>query len=527
MENFIKQKISEGASKIAENAVENIACILPDDNAKKDFLVRMKNITAEGIYAVIDGQEYQSYLERGAYETSVFLANHYADAALNRLCEELPQGKTRQIVTDALYEISHSSIEIFCSGGSLDEVKAELSTIAKNQFKNYAAEQIQNFSQNAGNGIYKKIKFSGGGSRTKNKYLREGTDLIAEEFNSQVTDNLGEVIFGNKDFDTAAKDIIIGTGKNSAVSYGKKKIVSLAKIGGDELYKKIKFSGSGSRSKNKYLREGTDLIAEEFTFQVTENLEAILDGRKNLDAAAKDIVVHTGKNFAVNYGKKQGAEIAAQAINRLSKLAEKEIKNKIAKNAVTSFLDKLADSNTLIQIAGAAYDIGKSLRRWLDNEISDAEFLREVGQKGTEVIVSGVFATLGAGVAGPVGAAIGSAVGYFATNLLYGAVLQSFEEAELSRKRYEAIHAFCEESIREMELQRQEFECKVAQFLSHRQAVIDNSLNAFEAALRNNDMTGVSSALNEIAMEFGGELEFKNRAEFDKCMLDKNYVFVL
>ena len=445
MENFIKQKISEGASKIAENAVENIACILPDDNAKKDFLVRMKNITAEGIYAVIDGQEYQSYLERGAYETSVFLANHYADAALNRLCEELPQGKTRQIVTDALYEISHSSIEIFCSGGSLDEVKAELSTIAKNQFKNYAAEQIQNFSQNAGNGIYKKIKFSGGGSRTKNKYLREGTDLIAEEF----------------------------------------------------------------------------------TFQVTENLEAILDGRKNLDAAAKDIVVHTGKNFAVNYGKKQGAEIAAQAINRLSKLAEKEIKNKIAKNAVTSFLDKLADSNTLIQIAGAAYDIGKSLRRWLDNEISDAEFLREVGQKGTEVIVSGVFATLGAGVAGPVGAAIGSAVGYFATNLLYGAVLQSFEEAELSRKRYEAIHAFCEESIREMELQRQEFECKVAQFLSHRQAVIDNSLNAFEAALRNNDMTGVSSALNEIAMEFGGELEFKNRAEFDKCMLDKNYVFVL
>lgn len=51
--------------------------------------------------------------------------------------------------------------------------------------------------------------------------------------------------------------------------------------------------------------------------------------------------------------------------------------------------------------------------------------------------------------------------------------MQAFEEAELSRKRYEAINAFCEESIREMEIQRLEFERNVAQFLSERQEVID------------------------------------------------------
>lgn len=143
--------------------------------------------------------------------------------------------------------------------------------------------------------------------------------------------------------------------------------------------------------------------------------------------------------------------------------------------------------------------------------------MREVGQKGTGLIVSGVFATLGTAVAGPVGTAIGSAVGYFATNLFYGSVMQAFEEAEISRKRYEMIHAFCEESIIEMEIQRLEFERNVAQFLSDRQQVIDRGLKDFEASMQMNDMTGVSVTLNEIAMEFGVELQFKNRAEFDNC----------
>ena len=445
MEDFINQKISEGATKISDNAIENIARRLPDDDAKKDFIARMKNISAEGIDAAINGREYQNCLERGAYETSVFLANHYADAALNRVCKELPQGKTRQVVTDALQEMSRRGIESLCSGNSLDAVKAELSAIAQSHFKNYVSEQVKIFSKNTSN----------------------------------------------------------------------------------EIYKKIKFSGRGSRSKNKNLREGTDLLADEFTFQVTDNLGDILAGKKSFGDAATDIVINTGANAAVNYGKKQGAEIAAEAIKSLAKLAEKEIQNQIAKNAVTSTLNALANSNTLIQVAGAAIDIGKSLKSWIDGEISGTELLREIGQKGTGVIVSGVFATLGTAVAGPIGTAIGSAVGYFATNLLYGSVMQSFEEAELSRKRYEAIHAFCEESIREMEIQRQEFERNVAQFLSERQAVIDDSLNNFEAAMRKNDMTAVSAALNEIAMEFGGQLQFKNRDEFDKFMLDKDSVFVL
>ena len=445
MEDFIKQKISEGASKIVENAVDNLARRLPDDVAKKDFLARMKNLAAEGVDAIINGQDYQKHLERGAYETSVFLANHYADAALKKVCNELPRGKTYDAISDALQEISHRGIESLCSGNSLDAVKAELSAIAQSHFQNFVHEQAKIFSKDLGNNVYKNFKFS----------------------------------------------------------------------------------GRSSRAKNKNLRDGTNLLADEFAFQITDNVMDFLDGKKNFGDAAKDIVVNTGANAVKTYTKRQGAELATEAFKTLSKLAEKEIKNQLIKNTATSALNALANSNTLMQVANAVYDVGKSLKRWLDGEISGTEFLREVGQKGTGVIVSGVFAILGTAVAGPIGTAIGSAVGYFATNLLFGSVMQAFEEAELSRKRYEAIHAFCEESIREMEIQRLEFERNVAQFLSNRQQVIDRSLKDFEASMQMNDMTGVSAALNEIAMEFGGELQFKNRAEFDEFMLDKDSDFVL
>ena len=78
-----------------------------------------------------------------------------------------------------------------------------------------------------------------------------------------------------------------------------------------------------------------------------------------------------------------------------------------------------------------------------------------------------------------------------------------------------------------MERQRQEFERNVAQFLSDRQQVIDTSLDAYERAIKNNDMDAMSSALNNIAEEFGGELQFKTKKEFGDFMKDKDSVFDL
>ena len=449
----IQSEISEAAKDIFTETIDNIAKEIPDDDAKEDFVKRMKKISAEGIDAVINGQDYREHLERGAYETSVWLANHYADIALNRVYKELPEGKTRKKISDALNELAHNGIEYFCRGESLEVIKAKLSTIAKTHLKKYVKEQS----------------------------------------------------------------------------------VVLSKDAGKKIYTRLKFKGKGSREKNRHLKYGTKIFADELALQITDNFGAWLDGQKNFGDATVDIAVITTKNTAVRYTKEHGAELAEKALKELASRAEKEISNKTIREGSVRVLNKMANANTITNIAGTVYDVGIVFKRLLDGEITKAEFLREVGEKGTTAVVSGVYATIGttAGtlIAGPlggaVGGAIGSAVGYFATNLLYGAVLQAFEEAELSRQRYESIKAFCDFYIPEMERQRLEFERKVAQFLSDRQQVIDTSLNRFEAAIRIKDFNGVSAALNDIAEEFGGSLQFKTHDELNRFMLDKNSVLEL
>lgn len=94
--------------------------------------------------------------------------------------------------------------------------RAELATIAQSHFGNYAREQIANFSKSAGREVYRQIKFSGRGSRAKNKHLREGTNLLAEEFAFQVTG----FFFGEKDFG----EVVVSTGENALKTYTKRKL---------------------------------------------------------------------------------------------------------------------------------------------------------------------------------------------------------------------------------------------------------------------------------------------------------------
>ena len=120
--NDINQKISDGANEIVGNAINNIAKYLPTDSEKKDFLERIDKIKSEGIEAAINGEDYQKYLNRGAYETSVYLANHYAKEILERSKKEFPRGKTRDAIFAALDEMSRKGIEGLCSGQSLEVI---------------------------------------------------------------------------------------------------------------------------------------------------------------------------------------------------------------------------------------------------------------------------------------------------------------------------------------------------------------------------------------------------------------------
>ena len=497
--NEIQQKISLAASKLLGNAMNNIVKDLPVDS-KEEFFNLLMRIEEEGLDAVIEN--YQERLERGVYEFTVQVATHHADAALNKIYQKLPKGRTSDRIYYAMKELSDKGIEGLCSGKSLEEIKAELANISKAHFKSYVEEQAHIRTKSAGKKIYMSLKFKGRGSRSKNRYLRDATDLFANELAVQISDNIDAWIGGQQDLASATGNIFLYTAKNSIVQYteknSKKIAVEVAKEASKLAEKEIK---------NKTLRKATTGVINKFTDAIDTK----------------------------NAPTKKGTELAVEAVKELSKLAEKEIQNQTARQVVTGGLNKLANANTLMNVAGTVYDIGNAFKRLMNGEITKTEFLREIGEKGTGAVVSGVYATFGASlgtlIAGPLGGvaggAIGSAVGYFANSLLYGSILKTFEDAELSRKQYETMHVFYEYYIDEMKRQRQEFEQKVAQFLSDRQQVIDASLNQFENAMQKKDFDSMSDALNNIAEEFGGKLQFRTFKEFDDFMSDPDSVFEL
>ena len=211
--------IAQSVKKLIDSAVETVAARLPNDNDKDAFLARIEVLECHGIEAAIQGQDYKKYIKRGAYETSVWLANHYADTMLNHVAGKFPEGKARNEIVAALRELAHAGIEGLCSGTSVEQIKITLEKCAKEKMQNYVAENSSKWSENAGKSIYKVLKTSGNGSRKINRYIKNGTNMFAAELSTQLVVNFSEVLSGGKRFGDAVFDTAIYTAKNTGKKY--------------------------------------------------------------------------------------------------------------------------------------------------------------------------------------------------------------------------------------------------------------------------------------------------------------------
>ena len=111
--------------------------------------------------------------------------------------------------------------------------------------------------------------------------------------------------------------------------------------------------------------------------------------------------------------------------------------------------------------------------------------------------------------------------------VLFGSVLQEFDETEIHANVIKQFTNSANILFVKWSVNVWNFEAKVKEFLSDRQQVIDTNLDDYERAIKNKDPDAMSGALNNIAEEFGGELQFKTKKEFEDFMKDKNALFKL
>ena len=337
--NELNERIVNSVENILNEAMQNIAEQLPNDDEKEDFLNRLDYNMSEVVREVINGQDYREYLKRGAYETSVWFANHYADIALNRIVKEMPRGKNRDTIHNSLELLTHRGIESLCRGNSLNEIKADLVNCTKGQFKSYLASESQNIANEVSNSLYKNLKFSGRGSRKINRQIRTGTNIVGQELGYQVVDNFGDWIDGRKNFGGAVADVTFNTMKHSAITYSKqqgeeiagKSLTSLAKsaeniIGkniasstlkkfansnavittagaiydvGQSFYKLINGEISVSEFCNTFVEKGVDIVVQNAATTIGGIIGGAVGG---LPGAALGVIVGSAINyFASNF----------------------------------------------------------------------------------------------------------------------------------------------------------------------------------------------------------------------------------
>lgn len=233
-----------------------------------------------------------------------------------------------------------------------------------------------------------------------------------------------------------------------------------------------------------------------------QNGLAAAQGEKGKGEAAKALVVDTAKAGALGYGT---AFVGSAIKGAMQQSAKKTIRT-------------LAGTSAPTLVVNMCLSLGGSVKRYVTGEISEAQLLAEVGEKGAGMLSSGMMAALGQ-LAIPVpfvGAAIGGMIGYTLSSLFYQSALEAARGAEISReklKRTLVIQEAARARIAEEQSRLDAFMCREIPELHQATQQLFTSLSTV-----NQTADALSAAINQFATLLGKQLEFQSIEEFDTFM---------
>lgn len=179
----------------------------------------------------------------------------------------------------------------------------------------------------------------------------------------------------------------------------------------------------------------------------------------------------------------------------------------------------VAKTNLPALVVSTCVSLSSSVKRYVKGEISEAELLTEVGEKGAGMLSSSMMATVGQ-LAIPipvVGAVIGGMVGYALSSFFYQSALEAARDAEASRESLNRIRAI-ERAARARIAQEQ---AVLQQFVETELPQLRQETQQLMAAC---DLAGAgnsddfAAALNQFAELLGKNLSFRNQSEFNVFM---------
>lgn len=247
------------------------------------------------------------------------------------------------------------------------------------------------------------------------------------------------------------------------------------------------------------------------SISLLQNLFAVAQGKKETAHALNDVVFDTAKAGVISYG----TSFVGAAI--------KGGMQQSGKQAIRT----LAGTSAPTLVVNVCLSLVSSVKRYVTGELSEAQLLIEVGEKGAGMLSSGMMAAIGQ-IAIPVpfvGAAIGGMIGYTLSSLFYQSALDAAAGAQTSRtnlERMRAIQAAARIHIGEQQGELDAFmRYEIPQLLQQTQ-----QLFALVNSTEIQDAEAFASGINQYASLLGKQLQFLSMAEFDGFMSsDQSFTF--
>lgn len=250
-----------------------------------------------------------------------------------------------------------------------------------------------------------------------------------------------------------------------------------------------------------------------------------LDGAKT--GAVIGAAVSTIQNiFQIATENKGYKDAAVDVVKDSSKAAVGGYALSFTSSAVKSYMQQsgsqvlraISKTNLPAIIVSSCASLALSVKRLVNSEIDEAQFLAEIGEKGSGMLSSGMMAAVGQ-IAIPipvVGAVIGGLIGYTLSSFFYSSALQAAQAKKLSAERLERIRKIESESRKILYSERKQ----LSDFFGREIPALQEESRRFFDAIGSVNVSSdfIAESINNFATLLGKNLEFQTQSEFDSFM---------
>jgi len=239
------------------------------------------------------------------------------------------------------------------------------------------------------------------------------------------------------------------------------------------------------------------------------NTVSVVRGEKEAAVAMAETVVSAGKAAVVSYG--------TAALGSSLKGA--------MQNAPDEILRTLSKTNMPTIVVTTALETGKTLKKYIAGEIDGTECLEELGEKGTSMLSSAMFAGQGAlagtllipipGIGTVIGGLIGGMIGYSFSSAYYRELTGALRDAKAAKEERIRVEAECLEAIIAIREYRNEMERIIADYFDEHAQVFHDAFHQMKITYEIGDIDGFIDSANQITRKLGGSVPFNSFQEFE------------